>query len=68
MQILFVLFTEYRVPGTEEPGVPCHFTYYSTSRMKGEFNSPRFPSNYPSKTNCKCIWAYQQVDNLKHLN
>ncbi|XP_021958123.2 uncharacterized protein LOC110854036 isoform X3 [Folsomia candida] len=52
----FSFETEYRVPGTEEPGVPCHFTYYSTSRMKGEFNSPRFPSNYPSKTNCMYLF------------
>jgi hypothetical protein len=44
--------TEYRVPGTEDPTIPCHFTYYSKSKARGEFNSPRFPSNYPSGTNC----------------
>lgn len=44
--------TEYRVPGTAAPDGTCSFSYKSTSRKKGEFNSPRYPSNYPSRINC----------------
>ncbi|XP_039289954.1 tolloid-like protein 2 [Nilaparvata lugens] len=44
--------TEYRIPGTAAPDGSCTFTYRSSSRKKGEFNSPRYPSNYPSQTNC----------------
>ncbi|XP_077288055.1 tolloid-like protein 1 [Arctopsyche grandis] len=44
--------TEYRIPGTAAPDGSCSFTYRSSSRKKGEFNSPRYPSNYPSETNC----------------
>lgn len=48
--------TEYKVPGTAAPDGTCHFTYRSTSRKKGEFNSPRYPSNYPSDTNCSYVF------------
>ncbi|KAJ2947612.1 hypothetical protein O0L34_g17412 [Tuta absoluta] len=44
--------TEYRVPGTAAPGGECAFTYHSEAKKRGEFNSPRYPSNYPSHTNC----------------
>lgn len=44
--------TEYKIPGTAAPDGSCTFTYRSSSRKKGEFNSPRYPSNYPSDTNC----------------
>ncbi|XP_055324620.1 uncharacterized protein LOC129579067 isoform X3 [Sitodiplosis mosellana] len=44
--------TEYKIPGTAAPDGSCAFTYKSTSRKKGEFNSPRFPSKYISDTNC----------------
>ncbi|KAG7213761.1 hypothetical protein KM043_002984 [Ampulex compressa] len=44
--------TEYRIPGTAAPDGSCTFTYRSSSRKRGEFNSPRYPSNYPSDTNC----------------
>nr|XP_012138294.1 PREDICTED: cubilin isoform X3 [Megachile rotundata] len=44
--------TEYKIPGTAAPDGSCTFTYRSSSRKKGEFNSPRHPSNYPSDTNC----------------
>ncbi|XP_065169996.1 bone morphogenetic protein 1 isoform X3 [Atheta coriaria] len=44
--------TEYRIPGTAAPDGSCTFTYRSASKKKGEFNSPRYPSNYPSDTNC----------------
>ncbi|KYB29011.1 Cubilin-like Protein [Tribolium castaneum] len=44
--------TEYRIPGTAAPDGSCTFTYRSVSKKKGEFNSPRYPSNYPSDTNC----------------
>nr|XP_012232025.1 PREDICTED: dorsal-ventral patterning tolloid-like protein 1 isoform X3 [Linepithema humile] len=44
--------TEYKIPGTAAPDGTCNFTYRSDSRKRGEFNSPRYPSNYPSDTNC----------------
>ncbi|XP_053605685.1 cubilin isoform X2 [Plodia interpunctella] len=44
--------TEYRVPGTAAPSGECAFTYRSEAKKRGEFNSPRYPSNYPSRTNC----------------
>ncbi|XP_076296175.1 tolloid-like protein 1 isoform X2 [Lasioglossum baleicum] len=44
--------TEYKIPGTAAPDGSCTFTYRSSSRKKGDFNSPRHPSNYPSDTNC----------------
>lgn len=43
---------EYRVPGTAAPDGSCAFSYQSASKKRGEFNSPRFPGNYPSSTNC----------------
>ncbi|KAF4525770.1 hypothetical protein B566_EDAN002032 [Ephemera danica] len=48
--------TEYRIPGTAAPDGTCSFTYRSTSRKRGEFNSPRYPSNYPSGTNCSYVF------------
>ncbi|KAJ6637891.1 Cubilin [Pseudolycoriella hygida] len=48
--------TEYKIPGTAAPDGSCSFTYRSTSRKKGEFNSPRYPSNYPSETNCSYMF------------
>nr|XP_029716235.1 cubilin isoform X3 [Aedes albopictus] len=48
--------TEYKIPGTAAPDGTCSFTYRSTSRKKGEFNSPRYPSNYPSETNCSYVF------------
>ncbi|XP_058812788.1 uncharacterized protein LOC131677148 isoform X2 [Topomyia yanbarensis] len=48
--------TEYKIPGTAAPDGTCSFTYRSTSRKKGEFNSPRYPSNYPSETNCSFVF------------
>ncbi|XP_046831022.1 bone morphogenetic protein 1 isoform X2 [Vespa crabro] len=44
--------TEYKIPGTAEPDGTCTFKYRSSSRKRGDFNSPRYPSNYPSDTNC----------------
>ncbi|KAL1465829.1 hypothetical protein WDU94_005366, partial [Cyamophila willieti] len=44
--------TEYKVPGTAAPDGACNFTYRSSSKKKGEFNSPRYPSNYPSNLTC----------------
>ena len=46
-------FAEYLIPiGTPAPDGSCSFTYRSISRKEGSFNSPRYPSNYPSSTNC----------------
>lgn len=53
--------TEYKVPGTAAPDGTCSFSYKSTSRKKGEFNSPRYPSNYPS--NIKCSYAFIATPN-----
>lgn len=49
--------TEYKIPGTAAPDGTCSFTYRSTSKKKGEFNSPRYPSNYPSDTNCSFVFV-----------
>lgn len=48
--------TEYKIPGTAAPDGSCSFTYRSMSRKKGDFNSPRYPSNYPSSTNCSYLF------------
>ncbi|KAK3861107.1 hypothetical protein Pcinc_032888, partial [Petrolisthes cinctipes] len=45
--------TEYKIPGTPSPDGKCIFTYYSSSRKEGYFNSPRHPANYPSNTTCE---------------
>jgi len=47
--------TEYQIPGTPRPGM-CHFTYRSTSRLEGRFNSPRHPQNYPNDLNCTYLF------------
>lgn len=49
--------TEYKIPGTAAPDGSCDFTYRSTSRKSGDFNSPRYPSNYPSATNCTYLFV-----------
>lgn len=57
MYIIIIIFLlEYRIPGTAAPDGSCSFTYQSASRKKGEFNSPRYPSNYPSDTNCTYLF------------
>ncbi|XP_020283606.1 bone morphogenetic protein 1 isoform X2 [Pseudomyrmex gracilis] len=48
--------TEYKIPGTAAPDGSCTFFYNSTPRKRGEFNSPRYPSNYPSDMNCTYIF------------
>ncbi|XP_017472311.1 PREDICTED: uncharacterized protein LOC108363453 isoform X1 [Rhagoletis zephyria] len=48
--------TEYKIPGTAAPDGTCSFTYVSNSKKRGEFNSPRYPSNYPSDTNCSYLF------------
>ncbi|XP_028523985.1 tolloid-like protein 1 isoform X3 [Apis cerana] len=48
--------TEYKIPGTAAPDGSCTFTYRSSSRKRGDFNSPRHPSNYPSDTNCTYLF------------
>ncbi|XP_043504117.1 dorsal-ventral patterning tolloid-like protein 1 isoform X1 [Polistes fuscatus] len=52
----YIFETEYKIPGTAEPDGTCTFTYRSSSRKKGDFNSPRYPSNYPSDTNCTYLF------------
>ncbi|XP_039231459.1 dorsal-ventral patterning tolloid-like protein 1 isoform X7 [Drosophila yakuba] len=48
--------TEYKIPGTAAPDGTCSFTYVSSSKKRGELNSPRYPSNYPSDTNCSYLF------------
>lgn len=54
ISIIFVswLLLEYLIPGTASPLGGCNFTYLSTSKKRGEFNSPRYPSRYPSNITC----------------
>ncbi|EDW24358.1 GL23444 [Drosophila persimilis] len=55
---------EYKIPGTAAPDGTCSFTYVSSSKKRGELNSPRYPSNYPSDTNCSYLFlaeANEQV-------
>lgn len=62
----WLICLEYRIPGTESPtaGV-CNFTYLSTSKKKGEFNSPRFPSRYPSNITCTYNFVAAANENTK---
>ncbi|XP_055847931.1 uncharacterized protein LOC129913342 isoform X3 [Episyrphus balteatus] len=48
--------TEYKIPGTAAPDGTCSFTYVSSSKKRGDLNSPRYPSNYPSETNCSYLF------------
>ncbi|XKL66755.1 hypothetical protein PGB90_010175 [Kerria lacca] len=48
----YIFETDYLVPGTATPDGKCTFSYRSTSKKQGDFNSPRFPGNYPSDMNC----------------
>ncbi|XP_065293590.1 cubilin-like isoform X1 [Dermacentor albipictus] len=48
--------TDYKVPGTPSPNNTCHFWYLSESQATGDFNSPRYPANYPSSTRCEYIF------------
>ncbi|XP_065371429.1 tolloid-like protein 2 isoform X1 [Calliphora vicina] len=52
----YVFETEYKIPGTAAPDGSCSFTYVSSSKKRGELNSPRYPSNYPSDTNCSYLF------------
>ncbi|XP_032784662.2 LOW QUALITY PROTEIN: cubilin [Daphnia magna] len=48
----FLFATEYLIPGTPSPLGGCNFTYMSSSKKRGEFNSPRHPARYPSNLTC----------------
>lgn len=48
----FLFATEYSIPGTPSPSGGCNFTYVSSSKKRGEFNSPRHPARYPSNLTC----------------
>lgn len=58
------IFAEYRIPGTAAPDGACTFFYRSTSKKRGEFNSPRYPSNYPSSTNCTYTFLAAQNEQV----
>ncbi|XP_071036301.1 cubilin-like isoform X2 [Parasteatoda tepidariorum] len=61
----YIFETDYKVPGTPFPDGTCHFTYLSTSALKGEFNSPRYPANYPSNTSCQYIFQGEPGTQIK---
>ncbi len=46
------LISDYAIPGTPATNAKCHFLYHSASAKAGQFNSPRYPSNYPADTKC----------------
>ncbi|XP_046653387.1 bone morphogenetic protein 1-like isoform X1 [Daphnia pulicaria] len=48
----FLFATEYSIPGTPSPLGGCNFTYMSSSKKRGDFNSPRHPARYPSNLTC----------------
>lgn len=56
LQAKYTFETEYKIPGTPAPDGTCAFSYKSTAKKKGEFNSPRYPSNYPSTINCSYVF------------
>lgn len=59
--LLFRWIAEYKIPGTASPLGACDFTYLSTSQKNGEFNSPRYPSRYPS--NITCTYNFEAAPN-----
>ncbi|XP_067137712.1 tolloid-like protein 2 isoform X3 [Centruroides vittatus] len=59
--------TDYKVPGTPSPDGRCHFTYNSATQRKGEFNSPRYPANYPSNTTCEYIFQGSENEQVKFV-
>ncbi|EDV91452.1 GH13954 [Drosophila grimshawi] len=56
--------TEYKIPGTAAPDGTCSFTYVSSSKKRGELNSPRYPSNYPSDTNCSYLFLAEHNEQV----
>ena len=65
-KITFYLSAEYLIPiGTPAPDGSCDFTYRSSSRKEGRFNSPRHPSNYPSSTNCTYTFLASQGEQVQ---
>lgn len=56
--------TEYKIPGTAAPDGTCSFTYVSSSKKRGELNSPRYPSNYPSDTNCSYLFLAESNEQV----
>ncbi|XP_028968828.1 cubilin-like [Galendromus occidentalis] len=57
--------TDYKIPGTPSPGKGCYFSYVSESQLSGEFNSPRYPSNYPSRTMCEYVFLGKPDEQVK---
>ncbi len=49
---LWFLILDYLIPGTATPDGKCVFSYQSANKKQGDFNSPRFPGNYPNGINC----------------
>ncbi|XP_076304820.1 suppressor of lurcher protein 1-like isoform X2 [Tachypleus tridentatus] len=64
---IYTFETEYKIPGTPAPDDTCHFTYRSESRKSGEFNSPRYPANYPSSTHCQYYFHGLQGDQVQFV-
>ncbi|KAI0208229.1 hypothetical protein LSAT2_007101 [Lamellibrachia satsuma] len=66
----FKFVTDYAIPGTPATEERCQFNYYSSSQNMGLFNSPRYPSYYPSSTDCvyKFTGLHQEQVRLTFLN
>ncbi|XP_030573703.1 uncharacterized protein LOC115771944 isoform X1 [Drosophila novamexicana] len=60
----YIFETEYKIPGTAAPDGTCSFTYVSSSKKRGELNSPRYPSNYPSDTNCSYLFLAEHNEQV----
>lgn len=59
--------TDYKIPGTAKPDGSCTFTYLSESDQTGDFNSPRYPSNYPSHTECEYVFLGKPEEQVKFV-
>lgn len=60
----YIFETEYKIPGTAAPDGSCSFTYVSASKKRGELNSPRYPSNYPSDMNCSYLFLAESNEQV----
>lgn len=55
----------YEYIGTPSPNKGCYFSYVSESQQTGEFNSPRYPANYPSMTTCEYHFLGRSDEQVK---
>ncbi|GAB6032822.1 CUB domain containing protein 2 [Chamberlinius hualienensis] len=57
--------TEYQIPGTQEPDRSCQFKYMSKSKSHGDFNTPRYPANYPSNITCTYVIVGERREQVR---